>query len=198
MVTENMSNNSMEPLLSEIWRLVKLGAHSVVNENILFHEEKSDVFASCFEDNYENVLKNYMLTDVRALDRHKVTAILIISLVESEPLEAVNLPGDKIFLGNENLALQIGLSYMQHELNDVLQEKGIKRKIAQYRMPVPISCDTSYIDVMARNLYLTKTDDVNDWGLNPLELSERLFLIEYITLLGEGINPYELRDNKTD
>ena len=196
MATENISNAVMQPLLSEIWQLVKLGADSAVDEGISFHEEKFDTFVKCFKDTYENILTNYMHSDVKALDRHKVTAILIISLIEAEPLEITNLPPNKIFLGNENLALQIGLSYMQRELNDVLQEKGIKRKIAQYNMPMPISCDTSYIDVMGRNLYLSKT--VYEWKINPLELSERLFLIEYITLIGEGINPYELRENKTN
>ena len=200
MATENIPNNSMQPLLSEIWKLVKLGVNSEVDMGISFHEERFNVFASCFEKNYKNILNHYMSSDVKALDRHKVTAILIISLIETEPLEIANLPPNKIFLGNENLALQIGLSYMQHELNDVMQEKGIKRKIAQYNMPMPISCNTSYIDVMGRNLYFSKSVDEwgDEWGLNPLELAERLFLIEYITLMCEGINPYELRDNKTD
>lgn len=196
MSTENISSDSMKPLLEEIWRLVALGADSVVDKSISFQKEKYGEFVKCFENIYGNILTNYMYSDVKALDRHKVAAILIIALIEVEPLEIENLPHNKIFLGNENLALQIGLSYMQNELNDVLQEREIKRKISQYNMPMPISCGTSYINVMGRNLYLSKT--VDEWKLNPLELSERLFLVEYITLIGEGINPYELKENKVD
>lgn len=42
----------------------------------------------------------------------------------------------------------------------------------------------------ARNLYYAKTD----YKLNPLDLADRLFLVEYIALMKEGIDPDTLKD----
>lgn len=183
----------MRPLIDEIWSLVNIGFKSVSNDNIKLNQDAYNVFFEEFESCYRDILTQYMSSDVKSLDRHKVAAIIIISLLKANPLEIVNLPEEKIFLGNENLAFQIGLSYMQHELNKILSEKGIQRKIAQYKMPEAIACETYYIDIVCRNLYFTKMR--NDWGFNPLDLSERLFLIEYITLISEGIEPKKLKNS---
>lgn len=183
----------MKPLIDEIWNLVKIGAESVLNEDIELNKDAYDIFSNEFKSSYDDILTQYMSDDVTALDRHKVAAIIIISLIKAGPLRINDLSDDKIFLGNENLAFQIGLSYMQHELNKILLQKGINRKIAQYKMPEAIACETYYIDIVCRNLYFTKVR--KDWGLNPLDLSERLFLIEYITLVSEGIEPKKLKSN---
>ena len=182
----------MKPLIDEIWNLVETGSESALNENIKLNLSARDKFSDEFESSYQDILTQYMSDDVKALDRHKVAAIIIISLIKAEPLTISNLSDDKIFLGNENLAFQIGLSYMQHELNKVLMEKGLHRKISQYKMPEAIACETYYIDIVCRNLYFTKIR--REWGLNPLDLSERLFLIEYITLVSEGIEPQKLKN----
>lgn len=46
------------------------------------------------------------------------------------------------------------------------------------------------MDIMCRNLYYAKTD----FTLNPLDLADRLFLVEYIALTKDGINPDILKD----
>lgn len=181
----------MKPLINEIWNLVKAGSKSILNKQIYF-DDVFDEFSNEFKRSYDDILRNYMDNSVIALDRHKVAAIIIISLIKAEPLKIRNLSDDMIFLGNENLAFQIGLSYMQHELNKTLLEKGVNRKIVQYKMPEAMACETYYIDIVCRNLYYSKVRE--DWGLNPLDLSERLFLIEYLTLINEGIEPLRLRE----
>ena len=46
------------------------------------------------------------------------------------------------------------------------------------------------MEIMCRNLYYAK----NDYKLNPLDLADRLFLVEYIALTKEGIAPDILKD----
>ncbi len=79
---------------------------------------------------------------------------------------------------------------MVGKLNEKLSAKGSKKKIEQFIFPDAQSCKTSYIDIICRNLYYARTD----FQMNPLDLADRLFLIEYIALLKEGINPDILKD----
>mgnify|MGYP006868100695 FL=1 len=46
------------------------------------------------------------------------------------------------------------------------------------------------MDIICRNLYYAKTD----YKLNPLDLADRLFLVEYFALSSEGIVPDILKD----
>lgn len=57
-------------------------------------------------------------------------------------------------------------------------------------LPNAQSCGTPYMEIMCRNLYYAK----NDYKLNPLDLADRLFLVEYIALTKEGIAPDILKD----
>ncbi len=181
----------MEQFTKKIWDLaVTCSKGSDISDyQIYFDNDTYEKFSKGFQECYDDIKDNYMEKSVSALDRHKVAAIIIVSFITAEPLKIRNLSEDKIFLGNENLAFEIGLSYMQHELNKILQKNGINQKIVQYKMPEAMACETYYIDIVCRNLYHNK----KRWGLNPLDLAERLFLIEYITLISEGIDPLRLR-----
>lgn len=166
-----------------IWELVK------VNANTLVAEDKNikltgtyEIFSKQFDELYAFIKETYMKTDTETLDRHKVASIIIISIIKSDVVKYENLCEEDIFLGNQMIALNIGLSFMLNQLNNILNKYN--KKIDDYFFPEPFSCDTDYFDVMVRNLYFATYDYV----LNPLELSEKLFLFEYITLQKNNID----------
>ena len=44
-------------------------------------------------------------------------------------------------------------------------------------MPTDMACKTDYFDILTHNLYFSR----NDYMLNPLDLVDKLFLLEYLT-----------------
>ena len=182
----------MTPMIDNIWDLltVEYTKYNTKNPNFKFNENKKAEFESVFKKKYNHIITEYMDDSVNELDRHKVSALIIISLLEVNAISIENLDSDFVFVGNELLALKVGLAYMVQKLNEKLVERNIEKQIGEFVFPVAQSCKTPYIDIMCRNLYYAK----NDYVLNPLDLADRLFLIEYITLLKENINPDILKD----
>ena len=83
------------------------------------------------------------------------------------------------------------MSYMNDRLNELLKKKRIERRIPQYSLPLAISCETPYMEIICRLLYYNKNEE--DMCFNVLELSDRYFLLEYINLIQNGIEPYLLK-----
>lgn len=83
----------------------------------------------------------------------------------------------------------MGMSYMQNRLNKILVEKELPT-IDRYVFPIVFSCKTPYFAIFARNLYFTY--EKTDWQLNLLDMSEILFLLEYMTLTEKGIDVSKL------
>lgn len=182
----------MTPLIENVWELVKEESKKYTegNSRFIFNESKYKDFKKTFKTNYEKIREEYMLPSVNNLDRHKVSAIIIISLLEVNAISYKDLEQGSIFIGAELLALKVGLAYLVEKLNEKLQEKGVKQKIEEFKLPNAQSCGTPYMEIMCRNLYYAK----NDYKLNPLDLADRLFLVEYIALTKEGIDPDILKD----
>ncbi len=182
----------MTNLINAIWENVEIAVKvmQVNNNRIKFFENKKD-----FEDNFNDnlkIVKEYMHNPEENLDRHKVAAIIIIALLKTQILEcSENEEDDKRFVGNYVLATEVGLSYMREQLNEILKSKfGIL--IDRYFFPKSWTCDNDYFRVFYRNLYFADRRD--EWGLNPLDIAERLFLLEYITLSKKNIDMTKLRD----
>lgn len=154
------------------------------DERILFHPEQKQVFFEKFEKLYEYILFHCMEKGLERLDRHKVTAIITICGIESGFVSMDNIPNDTIFLGKEMISLSVALSFMQSALNDQLKKEGVDKEIKSYIFPEAWSCKTAYFDIMVRNLYYSQ----QYWKMNPLELAEKFFLIEYFTLEKNGID----------
>lgn len=179
----------MKKAIDSIWESIEKAKEIYSkNNDILFDvsPEKKASFDKQFRKTYKEVKDNYMTKDVIALDRHKVASIIICTII-TENIISLKKKTEKntIFLGSEMIALSIGLSYMQRSLNDILQELSIPKKVNGYYMPTAMACTTDYFDILARNLYFSKRDFV----LNPLDLADKLFLIEYLTLKNEMIDP---------
>ena len=181
----------MKPLIDKVWNLLdKEFQDKSKNPNLKFDVTKKEQFQTVFTKNYNHILDNYMDETVEHLDRHKVTALIIVSLLEVEPLSYSNLGEEFFFVGQEVSALKIGLAYMIEKLNEKLSSRKIDKKLKKFTFPNAQSCPTKYMEIMCRGLYFSK----NDYMLNPLELAEKLFLLEYIALTKEGIDPDLLKD----
>ena len=127
----------------------------------------------------------------KPLDRHKIAAILIISTIRTDVLKSTKKNENDIFIGNYILATEVGLSYMLQILNEELEKRELP-PIEKYYFPEAFSCKTDYSKIFYRNLYFSNENA--DWGLNPLDIAERLFLLEYITLLKNEIDTSILKE----
>ena len=134
-----------------------------------------------------------MKDSVYNLDRHKVAAIAIVTILNLDIIKpAKDIDDEMLFIGKELVATEVALSVMCELLNDKLNAIGYQKKIDAYYMPEAMSCNTPYILIFVRNLIYAK----NDYMLNPLDLAEKLFLLETISLLKYGINPNLLAENR--
>jgi hypothetical protein len=164
---------------------------------------KSEVFQNNFRDRYEHVMINYMSEDVTSLDRHKVASIAIIEFVLSEVLkyDEPKLETNEIFMPKYYLAAQTGLAFMQYWFNNLLKARGIE-PIEEWYWPLPLSCpDKPYFCVFSRRLYYIDHSIMSDNGryaktFNEIELAEKLFLFEYLTILKKGLDPVDLLDDR--
>lgn len=162
------------------------------DNRIQFHPEQKSLFFKSFQELYDYILNNCMAVEkgIKALDRHKVTAIITISGIESNFVSIDKVPSGETFLGKEIVSLSVALSFIQATLNTQLKRVGVDKEIEKFIFPKAWTCNTDYFDIMVRNLYYSQ----QHWKMNPLELAEKFFLIEYITLEKNGIDPEILRE----
>lgn len=181
----------IKPLIETLWKLTEAGADYLSDKeaDVVFDRHKKERFEQRFSDMYFHIKRDYMDYATTCLDRHKIAAIYIIAFLEAGLIRSKS--NEERFIGAYSLALDCALSYMLKELNKQRKAKG-KEEINEYFFPEAIFCKTSYYKIMYRNLYYTDKD--KEWKLNPLELSERLFLIEYITLREHGIEVKDIRE----
>lgn len=175
----------------KIWEMVIVGSSTIQSkfEGVTFSDNAGEKYRETFDSLY-NKVSLYMENKDGALDRHKTAAIIMISIIESNPLICESdANSDKVFMANYVLAAEIGLSYMLEMLNQKLNKKG-EKSIEKYFFPEAMSCSTEYFQIFYRNLYYAHTD----WILNPLDMAERLFLLEYMTLKENDVNPNLLKE----
>lgn len=155
------------------------------DSDIIFCSEKRNELKKVFDQLYDKTQERYMDLNVKALDNHKSAAIFIVS---TEIVNIVkynkDLDGNHFFIGQEMFVTETILDFMLCFLNKRLKKLKIE-SINQYHMPVAFSCETPYFDIFSRNIFYSKEDD----KLNVLDLADNLFLLEYITLLKNGIDP---------
>lgn len=180
----------MTPLIEKTWDTVCVGAKIMCNEDsqMVFDPSRKENYFSTFKKIHAQILQ-YMEDEKLPLDRHKIASIIIVSALTANVLESTNENG--IFLGNYILATEVALSYMLGELNEILKEQE-QKTVDSFFFPKAISCNTNYFRIFYRNLYYSQNNA--EWGLNPLDMAERLFLLEYMTLVKNNINPEILKE----
>ena len=185
--------NNLDNLINKLWNCIYQGAQIIEsnNEYVTYNKKSKDIFKQMFKQLYTYIVNNYMEDDKEALDRHKVAAISIIATINAEVILSNKDDENEIFFGNYTLGIDCAFQYMLSELNKRLEEKGEKH-IEGYFFPEAMACETNYYRIFYRNLYFA--NDNKQWGLNPLDIAERLFLIEYMTLEKKEIDPKILKE----
>ncbi len=186
----------MKKLVDRVWDSICAGINVIrMNDSSIKSDDlnkKKKVFEDNFHLLYDKINRDYMTSDTETLDRHKVASIIMVSIIKSNILTTqTTIPADKHFMGNYILATDCGFAYMLKELNEKLRNLG-QKEIRNFFFPDAMACKTSYYRIFFRNLYFANND--SDWNLNPLDIAERLFLLEYMTLKEEGINPNILNE----
>jgi len=177
----------MKPIIDAYWKELEKTViyYQKKNKNIVFNDNRYQEFYDAFKKTYYAIRDVYMKENVTALDRHKVAAVMIVTSIETDVISyRAKLQEDQNFLGAEMFSTEVALSWMLDTLNKKLVALG-KSPIAAYYMPQAFSCDTPYFEIFTRNLFFTN----RDYKLSPLDVSEKLFLIEYISLLENNIDP---------
>lgn len=187
----------MTETIKKTWDLLKKTTDVVSQKNpeIQLVSDSYDAYKQHFNEWYDFIKTTYMTADVSYLDRHKVAGIIMVSILESNAVIcSKQIPGNKHFIGQYLVASSVGITYMQDRLNEILVRKHID-PIDKIWMPEFVfSCDVPYFEIMGRNLYYAHKSE--KCGLNPLDISKELFLLEYITVEKKGINPSILREKK--
>ena len=104
---------------------------------------------------------------------------------------------DEIALAPYAVALNVGLSFLLDRLNEKLTAAGAK-EIEEFQLPFPIACDTPYFESLCRMLYYEDNNEGKsgisyEMSLNMVEWADRFFLLEYILLQKNKINPWILK-----
>lgn len=147
------------------------------DENITVHKDRSIVFQDTFEHLYNKIKRTNMMGEVVFLDRHKVTSIIICSVIKTRVMEYQISDDNRVFLGNYYLALSAGLSYLQYELNQVLREQG-KPLIDKISFPDVMYGKLSYKENFISMLYFSDREG----NLDVLALANIIFLLEQFNL----------------
>ncbi len=200
-----MSNKEKDKIEKDIientWLLLNNTIKAVKRENInvsLVGSAK-EIYSNIFMKEIKYIKDNYMRSNVLHLDRHKTAGIIIYSVLKAKAIKYEGCPPkDSNFFGEYLVAGSLGINYMIDRLNAVLKKKDKKkRQITKLWMPEHVfSCEVPYFEIFCRNLYFAEQNE--KWGINPLDLSEKLFLLEYITVEKEGIDPIILKENANE
>lgn len=143
------------------------------DRNIIVWDDKKGTFLEIFHHTYIDFKQKYMRNDVVYLDRHKVAAILIYSVIKTRIMEYRTEDDNNLFLENYYLAFSTGLSYMQYEAN--LAYKGQNKPvISKFQFPNVLCGNKSYKEHMISMLYASDVEN----NLNIFELANILFLLE--------------------
>ena len=162
-----------------------------------FNEEKKQQFCDRFDDNYNTILNELMTSNTKTLDAHKQAAIIVISALESNVITQTCQDDEMISLGPYAVVLDVALSFLLKTINEKV--KKLTKPIRELSLPTALACERDYFDIMRRLLYY-EDPNVKDKGINYktsfsiIEWADRFFLLEYITLLENHIDPRLVKD----
>lgn len=177
-------DDTLKSMAKDFKLLIERSVSIYASDDRVIFKHNFDKFNACYVEQYKYILNEYMKKKEDSLDRHKVAAIIILSVIEAGFLETKS--SDPKFTGNYALAVDVALNYMLDEVNEILTQQG-QKTLEGFLFPEATTCKTEYYKIFYRNLYYIDKND--KWKLNPLDIADRLFLIEYIMLLKRGIDP---------
>ena len=187
----------MRELAKAFWNALNdtVKYHSNKDKYLHFDESRRDFFLDESEKLYNTIKDHYMdNSKVTVLDRHKVAAVCIIESIKSNAVQyRGNIDEDHRFLGPQMFATEVAFAWMLGQLNECLKKAGLAIQLKTLYMPEAFVCDTPYFEIFSRNLFFSP--DFCNGGYNPLDIAEKLYLLEYITLLKNNVDPTMLHNN---
>lgn len=125
--------------------------------------------------------ENYMKNSAKPVDRHKVSAAIMIAILKTEPIKMdatlyKNTSAQK-WLFNEKLAISVGMSILKAFVDEANKEdKDILNKFMT-GIAFPPTNHGNYLNNFATELYYTRKENT----YNLLALANELFLLEVYT-----------------
>lgn len=167
-------------------------------EKLTFHSEREEDFINSFARYYKTIKGQFMTPETKALDAHKQIAIMLISAWEAHAIEQAPCEEDQIPLGCQAVMLDVAFSYLEQSINSKLADLRVRP--IKLKLPDALACETSYFNILRRMLYYELSvggqqgSEEYAMSYNILEWSDRFFLLEYIALLENGIDPRLIKD----
>ncbi len=158
--------------------------------NIIFYSEKKDEYIKSVNDKYLDYKSKYLKDEVEYLDRHKMAAILVVCGIECKIIDSgeigKEIEDDKIDICIQKILLLAAFDYLLEIMNLKIEQQNDDsiKKIDSISFPSAFTCPTPFIDILSRTLYYAE----KNYKLNEMELAEKLFLLEYISILKDYPN----------
>ena len=162
----------LEVLWNEVTKVSTYGGYRI-------NKDKYSDFLDEFLEKYNTVKALYMKEGVQYLDRYKVAAIIIFSMINTKVLEPNKAEREDWIIKNNELALCAGLAYLQNEYNQECCLTG-NRPIDRYSFPLVKKGTTSYLDTIVKMLYHLDTKE----SANILPIATLLLTLEGYNIAG--------------
>lgn len=146
------------------------------------------LYGGCKEDVFREYNKirlyckdNYMRDPNKPVDRHKVSAAIMIAILKIEPIKMnaalYQNDSEKKWLFNEKLAISVGMSILKSFIDEANQ--GNKDMLDKFKKGIsyPPTNHGTFSNNFATELYYTRKEN----NYNLLALANELFLLEVYT-----------------
>lgn len=175
----------MDDYLKIIWKEIVKQCRKYMEEDqtLVLYTDAEELFYRNFKYFHSFIMKKFMILGEDKLDRHKIAAIIMCAILESNIVgiskEERDKSDDSIFLVNEKISVDVGLCEMQRLLKKEFEGGKFPYDaiFEEILLPVPLSCNREYTEVICRDLYFSKMY----YTLNPISLANFLFLLEAYT-----------------
>lgn len=189
----------MKAVIDKAWDALRRTCEQIDEKSgVMFCAEKYEQFVDNFERYYKLLRNDFMTEKTTELDEHKQAAVIIVSAIEANAIHQEAREG-MIALAPYAVPLNVSLYFMLDRINEKLKKAG-EREISELFLPFPLACDTPYFESLCRILYLENGGAKEEGITYPMSFSlvewaDRFFLLEYILLQQNSINPSQLRED---
>ena len=174
------------PTFEKIWNeAIEPEAKKITDENteiLIFNQNSKLAIFNRYNELNKICKKNFMFHSDGLLDRHKVSAALVIAIVQTQPLISTLITdayGD-YYAFNETLAFRVALSLITNYVN---KDPNAEQKINKFTLPIIQNADANrketYQDVFCKMIRLDSAYN----QISVLSLANILFLLESYSLL---------------
>lgn len=189
----------LQPVIEKVWDAIRRTCEQTGEQSgVMFCAEKYEQFADNFERYYNLFRNDFMTEKTTELDEHKQAAVIIVSAIEANAIHQEVREG-MVALAPYAIPLNVSLNFLLDRINEKLKKVG-EKEITELFLPFPLACDTPYFESLCRILYL-ENGGAKEAGISyPMSFSlvewaDRFFLLEYILLQQNSINPSQLRED---